>query len=177
MTLTLLLGGARCGKSTLAVCRAEARGGPVAFLATAEARDEEMADRIARHRAERPPAWTTLEAPHDVEAAIGALPGESTVVLDCLSLWVANLMERGDDPDAIEAVADRTARRAAARAGEVIAVSNEVGMGIVPMHPLGRAYRDQLGRVNAIWARHADQALLVVAGRTLALQTTDPFDR
>lgn len=174
MPLTLLLGGARSGKSTLAVRRAEACGAPVVFVATAEARDAEMHDRIARHRAERPAAWSTLEAPHDLEATIGQATAEDTVILDCLSLWVANLMERGDDPGAVEAAAERAAHLAEQRTGRVIAVSNEVGMGVVPAYPLGRSYRDQLGRVNAIWARHAEEALLVVAGRTLALQPTDP---
>ena len=172
MTLTLLLGGARSGKSALAVHRAGALGRPVVFVATAEARDTEMRDRIARHRAERPAGWTTREAPHDLDHAIEQTPAEATVIVDCLSLWVANLMERGDDPAAVETAADRVARRAARHTGPVIAVSNEVGMGIVPDHRLGRAYRDHLGRVNAIWARHANEAPLVVAGRTLALQPT-----
>ena len=172
MSLTLLLGGARSGKSALAVHRAGALGRPVVFVATAEARDTEMRDRIARHRAERPADWTTREEPHDLHHAIEQAPAAATVVVDCLSLWVANLMERGDDPAAVEAAADRVARRAAQHTGPVIAVSNEVGMGIVPDHPLGRRYRDHLGRVNAIWAHHAHEALLVVAGRTMTLQPT-----
>jgi len=174
MTLTLLVGGARSGKSTLALRRAEALGLPVVFVATAEARDSEMADRIARHQAERPETWSTLEVPCDLGDAIEQLPAEAAAIVDCLTLWVANLMERGDDD--IEAAADSAARRAAQRNAPVIAVSNEVGMGIVPDHPLGRAYRDRLGRVNAIWASHAQEALLVVAGRTLDLQPTRSFD-
>jgi len=174
MTLTLLLGGARSGKSTLAKRRAEALGLPVVFVATAEARDAEMSDRIARHRAERPATWSTLEVPCDLDEAIDRVPAEAAVIVDCLTLWVANLMERGDD--AIETAADAAARRAARRSAPVIAVSNEVGMGIVPDHTLGRAYRDRLGRVNAIWARRAQETLLVVAGRTLTLQPEGPFD-
>jgi len=144
------------------------------FVATAEARDAEMSDRIARHQAERPATWSTLEAPYDLDEAIGQAPVEATVIVDCLTLWVANLMERGDD--AIETAAEVAAHRAAQRSAPVIAVSNEVGMGIVPDHPLGRVYRDRLGRVNAIWAGHAREALLVVAGRTLILQPAGPFD-
>lgn len=176
MALTLLLGGARSGKSALAVRRADALGRPVVFVATAEARDDEMRERIARHRRERPPGWSTVEALHDLDQVLEQARGSVTVVIDCLSLWVANLMERGDDPAAVEATAERAARRAARHTGHVIAVSNEVGMGIVPDHPLGRSYRDHLGRVNAIWARHAEEALLVVAGRTLALQLAGGAD-
>jgi adenosylcobinamide kinase / adenosylcobinamide-phosphate guanylyltransferase len=174
MTLTLLLGGARSGKSALAVHRAATLGQPVVFVATAEARDAEMRARIARHQAERPAGWTTLEVPHELCAAIERAPAEATLIIDCLTLWVANLIERGDDQVAVEATANRVARQAAHHPGAVITVSNEVGMGVVPDHPLGRVYRDQLGRVNAIWARHATDALLVVAGRTLALQPTGP---
>ena len=174
MTLTLLLGGARSGKSALAVHRAATLGQPVVFVATAEARDAEMRARIARHQAERPAGWSTLEVPHELCAAIERAPAEATLIIDCLTLWVANLIERGDDQVAVEATANRGARQAAHHPGAVITVSNEVGMGVVPDHPLGRVYRDQLGRVNAIWARHATDALLVVAGRTLALQPTGP---
>jgi len=174
MTLTLLLGGARSGKSTLALRRAEALGLPVVFVATAEARDAEMTDRIARHQAERPDTWSTLEVPCDLDEALKHVSAEAAVIVDCLTLWVANLMERGDDD--INALADSVARRAAQRSAPVVVVSNEVGMGIVPDHPLGRAYRDRLGRVNAIWAGHAQEALLVVAGRTLTLQPTRPDD-
>jgi adenosylcobinamide kinase/adenosylcobinamide-phosphate guanylyltransferase len=171
--LSLLLGGARSGKSTLAVRRAQAFGGPVVFVATAEARDGEMADRIARHRAERPAGWVTVEAPLDLAAALVAAPARACVIVDCLSLWVANLIERGDGEAAIVRLADETARVAATRAAPTVAVTNEVGMGIVPPYELGRRYRDVLGRVNAIWAGHAADAALVVAGRTLALEHHD----
>lgn len=170
MPLTVLLGGARSGKSSLALRRAAATGAPVVFIATAEALDAEMADRIARHRAERDPSWATVEAPLDPAPALVAAQPGACVVLDCLSLWVANLIQSGViEADLVER-AEWMAALAAGRAGETIAVGNEVGMGVVPEFELGRRYRDALGRVNAIWAERADEALLVVAGHTLALE-------
>ena len=173
MALTLLLGGVRSGKSALALRRARAFGGPVVFVATGEPRDAEMADRIARHRAERDPSWPTVEAPVEVAAALADVPPGACAIVDCLSLWVANLLERGDGEDAIADIAAEAARLAAAREGPTIAVSNEVGMGVVPPYELGRLYRDVLGRVNVTWADHAAEALLVVAGRSLALGGAD----
>ena len=173
MSLTLLTGGARSGKSSLAVRRAEATGDPVVFVATGQARDEEMADRIARHRAERPPTWETVEEPLELPAACARIPPGRAVVVDCLALWVANLLERGDDEEATLALARDLAGWAAAYPGTVVVVSNEVGLGIVPMHPLSRDYRDRLGRVNATLAGYAARAQLVVAGRTLTL---DPVE-
>lgn len=169
MTLTLLTGGARSGKSALAVRRAARSGLPVVFVATGEARDDEMADRIARHREERPEGWTTVEAPHDLVDAVRVLPPDHVVIVDCLSLWVSNLLERGDDEAATLAAAHELGRWATAYPGTVLVVTNEVGLGIVPMHPVSRDYRDRLGRVNATVAAHADLAQLVVAGRTLTL--------
>lgn len=170
MGLTLLLGGARSGKSALALRRARASGAPVVFIATAEALDEEMATRIARHRAERDPAWTTVEAPLDPAAALAAAPPRSCVVLDCLSLWVANLIQQGLAEGDVVGRASDAATLAAGRPGTTIAVSNEVGMGVVPEFELGRRYRDVLGRVNAAWADRAEEALLVVANRALTLE-------
>ena len=166
MTLVVLLGGARSGKSALAL---ELAGGRGTFLATATAGDEEMAARIERHRGERPAAWTTVEEPVALGAALGSVAADEPVVLDCLSLWVSNLIEAGWDDAAIEREARAVARVAAARAAKTVAVSNEVGSGVVPATALGRRYRDVLGRVNAIWAAEAERALLVVAGRTLEL--------
>jgi adenosyl cobinamide kinase/adenosyl cobinamide phosphate guanylyltransferase len=121
-----------------------------------------MGERIARHRAERPASWCTVEEPVELERALAAAAGDATVVVDCLSLWVANVFEREEPPiDAAALAAERT--------GLTIAVSNEVGMGIVPENALARAYRDALGRVNAAWVAAADEAYRVVAGRTLRL--------
>lgn len=170
MALTLLLGGARSGKSSLALRRARASGRPVVFVATGEPLDDEMTERIARHRAERDPGWTTVEAPLELEAALRELPAEACAVVDCLSLWVANLMLAGLGEDELLARAAAAAELAARRAAPTLAVSNEVGMGVVPVHELGRRYRDALGRVNATWADRAADAALVVAGRSLPLE-------
>jgi adenosylcobinamide kinase / adenosylcobinamide-phosphate guanylyltransferase len=170
VSLTFLLGGARSGKSTLATELASSSGGRVTVIATGEARDDEMAARIASHRAERPAAWSTVEEPLELEAALAAVPAESAVIVDCLSLWVANLIERGDNDGDVEAFSERVADVARKRTPPTIVVSNEVGLGIVPASPLGRRYRDVLGRVNAQWAAVADEAALVVAGRKLRLQ-------
>jgi adenosylcobinamide kinase/adenosylcobinamide-phosphate guanylyltransferase len=169
VSLVVLLGGARSGKSHLALQLAERASAPVVFLATGEAGDEEMADRIARHRQERPPAWTTVEEPVELEQALAAIPPASTAVVDCLSLWVSNLIEVRPAPQ-IEAAAAAAAQLAAVRAGLTIAVSNEVGLGIVPDNALARSYRDVLGRVNATWVEAAHEAYFVVAGRTLKLE-------
>jgi len=167
--LTLLVGGARSGKSALALQMARATGVAVVFVATAEGRDEEMAARIAAHRAERPQSWSTVEAPVHVGPARSRAPDGATVVIDCLTLWVANAMEAGLTDGAIIGSAGAFAAEAAGRAGSVIAISNEVGAGIVPADPVSRRYRDVLGRVNTVLAEHADDAFLVVAGRVLAL--------
>jgi len=164
--LTFLLGGARSGKSALAL-RLAARHDEVVFVATGEARDEEMRERIARHRAERPAHWRTVEEPLRLRAAIESVPPGACLVVDCLSLWVANLLEAGEPAD------EEAARAARTRPGPTIAVSNEVGLGLVPTTPLGREYRDVLGRVNAAWAAAAERAFLVVAGRALRLEELD----
>jgi adenosyl cobinamide kinase/adenosyl cobinamide phosphate guanylyltransferase len=162
VTLVVLLGGARSGKSARAVRLAEDAGAPVVFVATGEGRDEEMAARIDAHRRERPAGWTTIEEPLDLRAALDATPAGSTLIVDCLSLWVANLLEQAREPDDL-------APAAAARDGLTIAVTNEVGLGIVPANELARRYRDVLGRVNAAWVAASDEAFLCVAGRAIAL--------
>jgi adenosylcobinamide kinase / adenosylcobinamide-phosphate guanylyltransferase len=169
VTLTLLLGGARSGKSGLAVRKAESAAS-VVLIATAEAGDEEMAARIESHRSERPDGWTTVEEPVEVVAALESAPQGSFVVLDCLTLWVSNLIGREWADEAIEAEAVRAARIAAGRTAPTVVVTNEVGLGIVPATPLGRRYRDVLGRVNSSFAEAADETLFVVAGRTLRLE-------
>lgn len=166
--LTLLLGGARSGKSSLAVRWARAHAGPVVFVATAEPGDDEMRERIARHRAERPAAWSTAEAPSALVAAVEAAPAAAFVIVDCLTLWVANVLDHADDAailDRARALADA----AADRTGPTVVVSNEVGLGIVPADAMTRRYRDLLAGVNATVAAHAAQTWLLVAGRALAL--------
>jgi adenosyl cobinamide kinase/adenosyl cobinamide phosphate guanylyltransferase len=170
MGLTLLLGGARSGKSALAVRIAAEWEGPVTFIATGTAEDEEMLARIERHRAERPADWTTVEEPTDLVEALRAASPDALVVVDCLSLWVSNLLEAGWEDEAIEAAGSSAAELAAAREAPTVVVSNEVGLGIVPATPLGRRYRDVLGRVNALFAARAADSILVIAGRKLRLQ-------
>ncbi|MFL5953078.1 MAG: bifunctional adenosylcobinamide kinase/adenosylcobinamide-phosphate guanylyltransferase [Gaiellaceae bacterium] len=164
MSLVVLLGGARSGKSRLAL---ELATGEVTFIATGEPRDEEMAERIAAHRAERPAGWTTVEEPIELRRALENARG--TAVVDCLSLWVANALERGGAAS-VEAEGAEAARVAAERDGLTVAVSNEVGLGVVPANELARVYRDVLGRVNASWVAASERAYLVVAGRKLALE-------
>ncbi|MFZ5818261.1 MAG: bifunctional adenosylcobinamide kinase/adenosylcobinamide-phosphate guanylyltransferase [Chloroflexota bacterium] len=182
--LILVLGGARSGKSSYAEKQARELGGDsVLYVATSEAKDDEMATRIARHRAARPPAWGAVEAPRSVAQVIRqARSAEEVIVVDCITFLVANHLLAaagpGDDPfdapsadpfdESIEAdvVADVEALAAYAREQDVtmLAVSNEVGLGLVPAYELGRAYRDILGRANQVLARHADEVLLLVAG-------------
>ena len=167
MSLTVLLGGARAGKSALALELARDQGAPVIYIATAEAGDEEMASRIAHHRSERPETWRTIEEPIALRSAVAAVEPDACVVVDCLTLWVANLLARGDD---VLSEAEAVAELAAGRPGPTIVVSNEVGLGIVPASPVAREYRDLLGAVNAAFVRRADDAAFVVAGRAIPLQ-------
>jgi adenosyl cobinamide kinase/adenosyl cobinamide phosphate guanylyltransferase len=169
VSLVLLLGGARSGKSGLAVELARRWAGPVTLLATGEALDEEMAERIRLHKAQRPADWITVEEPLDLGGGLSRVEDGAAVVIDCVSLWVANLVRRGDSDDAVAARAREVVAAAAARRSLTVAVSNEVGLGVVPGTALGRRYRDLLGRVNALWAAAADEAALVVAGRPLRL--------
>jgi adenosylcobinamide kinase/adenosylcobinamide-phosphate guanylyltransferase len=182
--LTLILGGARSGKSHLAERLAAASGRDVLFVATMERGDAEMGARIDAHRAARPAGWRTVEEPLDVLAALrGHARPAGFVLLDCMTLWVSNLLiaRLGDAEaaqpaamrEAIDAAADQ-ARRFAAWArgydGDVAAVSNEAGLGLVPPYPLGRAFRDALGTANRIVAGEADRVYFLVAGLTLELK-------
>jgi len=171
MPLTLLVGGARSGKSALAVRLAAATGSPVTFIATGTAGDADMAHRIERHREERPADWETIEEPADLAGALDRVHGGCCVVVDCLTLWVANVMDREDSVVVQEA--GRTAAAAAGRPGHTIVVSNDVGSGIVPADRRTRRYRDLLGRVNTAFAGPAADAYLVVAGRALRLEALD----
>lgn len=165
--VTLVLGGARSGKSAHAerLCeRAAAR----LYLATAEAGDDEMAERIRRHRARRGPAWTTVEEPVELAAALGryAAP-DRPVLVDCLTLWLSNVMAAGRD---VGAERERLVGALAATAGPVVLVSNEVGLGLVPETPLGRAFRDEAGRLNQAVAAVAGRVVFVAAGIPLTLK-------
>ena len=170
--LTLILGGARSGKSAHGKRLAAEKGSRVLFVATAEAGDEEMARRIAAHRASRPRAWETLEAPRGTGTAIRlAQAGFEVVLLDCITLLASNVLSALPEPLQEEAAESALAAEVedileAYRKSEArwIITSNEVGLGIVPVSPIGRIYRDALGRANQLLASLADVVIFMVAG-------------
>ncbi len=169
MTSILVLGGARSGKSAFAQKAAETAvgaGRPV-LIATGQAFDDEMAQRIARHRADRGESWTTIEAPLALPEAIAALPADAVAVVDCLTLWLSNLML--DERD-IEAAAAELVAAVVACPARLWLVSNEVGLGIVPETPLGRRFRDEAGRLHQRLAAVADEVFLVAAGLPLRMK-------
>jgi adenosylcobinamide kinase / adenosylcobinamide-phosphate guanylyltransferase len=166
--LLYVTGGARSGKSRFAEGLAKRAGGHTTYLATAQAFDDEMKDRIGRHRADRPAEWKTVEVPLEVGSVLAALSG--TVLLDCLSLWVSNLMLRGDSDKAIVQATEQLIAAQQSRGGVLIAVSNEVGLGIVPDNALARRYRDTLGWVNQRVAAASNEAWMLVSGLPLRLK-------
>ncbi len=172
MSTTLLIGGARSGKSALALEIARKWGGPVTFIATGEPRDEEMSARIAQHQAERDSAWTTLEAPIEVAEAISNAQQESLMILDCLTLWVANLFDRRIERDG-EARAREASAALGRRVTPSLVITNEVGSGIVPDNATARAYRDLLGSINSIFAADSREVLLVAAGWVSSMKKTE----
>ena len=175
----LILGGVRSGKSreALRVAASMPRGSRGAFLATAQALDGDMEARIARHRAERPRGWVTLEEPYDVVAACGSLAGRvDVVVLDCLTLWVANLLIRGDEDKSILAAADTLAEFLAERRFTIVIVSNEVGAGVHPATDVGLRFRDALGDVNQRIAAAADRVTYMVAGLSMIVKDVPPHE-
>jgi adenosylcobinamide kinase/adenosylcobinamide-phosphate guanylyltransferase len=167
----LLTGGARSGKSRLAVELATASGRSVVFVATAEPGDADMADRIGRHRAERPAEWATVEEPIDLARALDRVGSDEFVVVDCLTLWIANLVFADRSDDEIATAAAAVASVLVARDAPSVVVTNEVGLGIHPDTDLGRRYRDLLGGVNRAVAADAWRSLLVVAGRAVRLDS------
>lgn len=173
MSLSFLIGGARSGKSTLAVQLGEHHGGPVHFIATTEPFDDDLRDRVARHRAERPAAWSTAEVPVALAAAVAEAPAGTFVIIDCLTVWLANLFAHGADHtgrnSAVESLVDALRGRSIVGIAPTVVVSNEVGMGVHPETAMGREYRDELGRLNQSVAAVADRSLLLVAGRALRL--------
>lgn len=159
--LTFILGGARSGKSTHAEKLVTNLPAPWTYVATAQAWDEEMAARIADHRARRGEGWLTVDAPLDLAGALRAVPDGRPVLVDCLTLWLSNHMLAEDD---VEALSRELAAVLAAPRGPWFAVSNEVGLGIVPDTPLGRRFRDAQGRLNQLVAAAADRVFFMVAG-------------
>jgi adenosylcobinamide kinase / adenosylcobinamide-phosphate guanylyltransferase len=183
--LTLILGGARSGKSTLAERLAAQSGRPVLYIATAQALDEEMTARIAAHRRKRPPEWQTLELPVGVGQQLLAQPPQAGLVLmDCLTLLVSNvvLQAAGMEEQPDEAAATAQVQREVGLLLEAlgrgpadwIIVSNEVGLGLVPPYPLGRIYRDLLGWANQQLAQRAAQTLFMIAGLPMQLSPLSP---
>ena len=170
--ITLILGGARSGKSSHAQSLAEATGEPVTFLATAQALDEEMSARIQKHKAERPASWITLEIPCDLTAQLPQIKSD-VVILDCITLLVSNLLMqfvRDDLVDempfilAVKKEIEDLIAAIDAQDQDWFIISNEVGLGLVPPYQMGRVYRDALGWANQRLAREADQVLFMVAG-------------
>jgi adenosylcobinamide kinase/adenosylcobinamide-phosphate guanylyltransferase len=159
--LTLVLGGARSGKSRYAEAAVMTSPAPWIYVATAEPFDDEMAARIAEHRSRRGGQWQTVEAPVDLAGAIAGTPASATVLVDCLTLWLNNLMFKGRD---IDAETERLEAVLAARQAPVVLVSNEVGSGIVPDNAEARRFRDLQGRLNQRIAARADRVVLLVAG-------------
>ena len=176
--LTLILGGARSGKSTYAERLARDCPSPVLYVATAQAGDEEMAARIARHRAQRPAGWITLEAPRATGTAIRSSGvSASLVLIDCLTLLASNIIaplpetiEYEEAEKLLSAEIDDLLTAYAAGDAAWIVVSNEVGLGLVPPYPLGRVYRDALGKANQRLAAIADEVLFMVAGLPLKVK-------
>jgi adenosylcobinamide kinase/adenosylcobinamide-phosphate guanylyltransferase len=164
--LTLVLGGARSGKSRYAESLVTASAPPWVYVATAQALDAEMAERIGHHRARRGAGWHTVEAPHDLADAIDAAP-TGALLVDCMTLWLTNRMLAEAN---IEAETGAVEAALARRSGLAVLVSNEVGSGIVPDNALARRFADLQGRLNQRLAARADRVVLVVAGLPLIVK-------
>jgi len=166
--VTLVLGGARSGKSRYAEWLIATYPKPWVYVATAEAKDSEMAERIAAHRASRDAGWQTVEAPYELRDALAAAPGGAAVLVDCLTLWLSNLMLGAFKVDAMTAKLEQTL---AARAGPTVLVSNEVGLGIVPDNALARQFRDAQGSLNQRLATQASRVVMMVAGLPVVVKS------
>lgn len=170
----LITGGTRSGKSSAALRLAQGFKSKV-FIATAEAFDDEMRARIAKHKVERGNEWKTIEAPLDLSKAIASVQdGKAVILVDCLTVWLGNLMFHdesiSEDSVPCSTLLDALRQSPVAR---IILVTNEVGMGIVPDHPLGRRFRDIAGRLNQRVGAVADQVILVVCGQCLTIKSTN----
>jgi adenosylcobinamide kinase/adenosylcobinamide-phosphate guanylyltransferase len=169
--LCLVVGGARSGKSRIAEALVKGTGRPRVYIATAQAFDDEMRDRIARHITDRGPDWTTIEAPTDLAAALMACAPEDAVLVDCATLWLSNIMLNGQNVEEKCLYLMETLSRSRA---PVVIVSNEVGWGIVPENALARRFRDAQGRLNQTIAARAGLVVGVMAGLPFALKGTLP---
>lgn len=171
---TLILGGARSGKSALAERMAQASGVDVIYIATAQAGDAEMRERIAHHRATRPEAWPTVEAPLALADALHAhARSQACVLVDCLTLWLSNLL---CDEDASRLARERDALLDVLPQlpGRILLVSNEVGLGVVPMGKVSRCFVDEAGRLHQRLAAHCEQVVFVAAGLPMVLKGRAP---
>jgi adenosylcobinamide kinase / adenosylcobinamide-phosphate guanylyltransferase len=164
--LTFVLGGARSGKSRYAESLIMAQPPPWIYVATAEALDDEMAARVAEHRARRDGRWRTIEAPRDLAGSLGSV-STGSILVDCLTLWLSNQLLAGADN---EAEVDRLEAALTGLQGQLVLVANEVGLGIVPDNALARRFRDLQGRLNQRIAARADQVVLMVAGLPLIVK-------
>ena len=174
--LILILGGARGGKSSFAQALVAKRGGSATFIATAQAGDEEMRLRIEEHRRSRPAAWRTIEEPLRPSLALATSAPAETILLDCLTLLVSNILLQDEDAAAAACNVDQEVedllRAYAAGPATLIVVSNEVGLGVVPAYELGRTYRDLLGRANQRFAQAADRVYWMLAGLPLEVKAS-----
>jgi adenosylcobinamide kinase/adenosylcobinamide-phosphate guanylyltransferase len=168
--VTLVLGGAASGKSAFAQQLAEGHPGPLLYVATAEAGDAEMVTRIARHRLARGPRWQTLEAPLDLTGVVRSATGHGAILVDCVTLWLTNLLLSKASSAAVWPAVTAFIDTFAQSPAPLILVSNEVGQGIVPEHPLARTFRDLAGGVNQQLAARADHVWLVTAGLPMPLK-------
>ena len=164
---TLVLGGARSGKSVYAEKLLEESGKPMVYIATGEARDDEMIERIFQHQARRGAEWTTIEAPLDVCGALLEAGSGKIILLDCITLWVANMMAVELN---IEAEVHKFCDLLAVSDSDVVIVSNEVGLGIVPDNTLARKFRDEAGRANQMIANACDRVVFIAAGQALLMK-------
>lgn len=168
--LILVGGGVRSGKSAFALALARSIGASRAFVATAEPRDGEMRERIARHREERGTEFATVEESLELARAVAALRGVDVAVIDCLTLWLSNLLLRGDPAAAVAARVEELLGTLAAAPFRAVVVTNEVGMGVVPESALGRVFRDVAGRAHQALAARADRVYLAALGTILRIR-------
>ena len=166
--ITLVLGGARSGKSRYAEWLIATYPKPWVYVATAEAKDSEMAERIAAHKARRASGWQTVEAPHEVPEALVAAPPQAAVLIDCLTLWLTNLMLGAFK---VDVMTERLEGALAGRSGPTVLVANEVGLGIVPENALARRFRDAQGMLNQRLAAKASRVIMMVAGLPVAVKS------
>lgn len=176
MSLVMVLGGARSGKSTVACRLAQQSGSDVTFIATARPLDDEMRARIAAHVDDRPTSWVTIEAPLALSEAVAGVDAAHTIIIDCVTVWISNLVvETGLSHNEVLERVDDLIEACLLRDAMTVVVSNEVGMGVVPDTELGRSFRDLQGFVNSRLAVSAQRAGLVVAGRILDLGTQETW--